>query len=220
MTEPKARALYAQLRDDLIAGTYPPGAHLSENQISSRYGVSRTPAREALARLEHVGLVERVGATLVVPVPTVEQVLDLFDARTLLESAIARYAAERRREGDLLVLRRAADRASEMPGSSSLPDRYLANRAFHEALSDASHNHVLADQQRQLDLRVAALRTTTLATPARWKAANRQHQEIVEAVANGDATAASNAAERHLTDARQLWFDLLRRGRVPGLVGG
>jgi DNA-binding GntR family transcriptional regulator len=218
MVEHKARALYARLRDDLIAGVYSPGEHLSENQVSGRYGVSRTPTREALSHLEHVGLLERVGAALVVPSPTVEGILDLFDVRTLLEGAIARYAAERRREGDLIVLRAAASRGRAVGAESPIRDRYLLNRSFHQTLSQAAHNPVLADQQRQLDLRVAALRTTTLAARGRWEASNHQHDEIVAAVADRDALAAGAAAERHLSDARALWLDLLARDRVPGLM--
>jgi DNA-binding GntR family transcriptional regulator len=219
MGEHKARALYARLRDDLIAGVYPPGERLSENQVSATYGVSRTPTREALGRLEHVGLIERVGINLVVPQPSVEQILDLFDARKLLEGAIARYAADRRREGDLVVLQAAAEAGSRLPPDGQPSMLYHANRAFHEALSDASHNHVLADQQRQLDLRVAALRTTTLLLPGRWAAANTQHMEIAAAIAGRDGDRAAAAAERHLSDARELWLGLIREGLVPGLAG-
>jgi len=217
MREHKARAVYAQLRDDLIAGVYEPGSHLSENQVSARYGVSRTPAREALSRLEHVGLIDRVGTALVVAAPTVEEVLDLFDARTLLETAIARYAAERRREGDLVVLHATVGREQALK-ENDVPERYFANRAFHEALSRAAHNNVLADQQRQLDLRVAALRTTTLASRKRWREALEQHRAIVAAVELGDVEAAASAAEQHMRDARQRWRDLLYRGLVPGLT--
>jgi DNA-binding GntR family transcriptional regulator len=217
VSEPKARALYARLRDDLIAGVYRPGERLSELSVSARYGVSRTPTREALARLEHVGLLERTGSQLVVPAPTVEQVLDLFDARMLLEAAIARYAAERRREADLLVLQAAADRAEALDPGAPAPDHYLANRTFHHALSAAAHNHVLTDQQRQLDLRVAALRATTLILPGRVQIANAQHQAIVAAVVGRDSAQASAAAEAHLRDARELWRELLRTDRVPSL---
>jgi DNA-binding GntR family transcriptional regulator len=217
VTEPKARALFARLRDDLIAGTYQPGEKLTEISVGARYGVSRTPAREALARLEEVGLLERVGATLAVPVPTVEELLDLFDFRTVLESAIARYAAERRREGDLLVLQGAADDCRRLGPDAPAADRYVANRAFHHALSAAAHNKVLTDHQRQLDLRVAALRATSLMAPGRWETSNAQHEEIADAVAGHDATAAAAAGERHLRDARDLWRELVRADRVPAL---
>lgn len=216
MTEPRARALYARLRDDLIAGVYPPGERLSELSVSARYGVSRTPTREALSRLEGIGLLERQGSHLAVPKPTVEDILDLFDARTLLEAAIAGYAAERRREGDILVLQAAAERCESLGAQASVSDRYLANREFHHALSSAAHNTILTDQQGQLDLRVAALRATTLTRPGRAEEAGRQHQEIVAAVIERDKERASSAADRHMRDARELWRDLLRRGRVPG----
>jgi DNA-binding GntR family transcriptional regulator len=217
MTDQKTRALFARLRDDLIAGSYRPGDRLTEQSVGTRYGASRTPAREALARLEQIGLLVRAGAGLIVPTPTVEELLDLCDARTLIDSAIARCAAERRREGDLLTLQAAADAAEALPVDAGAADRYLADQAFHHALAAAGHNTVLADQQRQLELRLAALRATTLMEPGRWASANHQHAEIVAAVAGRDAAASADAARRHLEDARELWRQLVRAGRVPHL---
>jgi len=217
MTDQKTRSLFARLRDDLIAGGYHPGDRLTEQSVAARYGASRTPAREALARLEQIGLLERVGASMVVPRPTVEELLDLCDAHTLIESAIARYAAERRREGDLLRLQSAAETAEALSPEASPLERYLANEAFHHALSAAAHNTVLADQQRQLELRLAALRATTLTEPGRWDAVNRQHTAIVEAVTARDGGGAAEATREHLDAARELWKQLVRAGRVPHL---
>jgi DNA-binding GntR family transcriptional regulator len=212
--ELKTRALYEHLRDDLVAGSFAPGDRLSELQIGLRYGVSRTPVREAFSRLENEGLLDRAGSVLTVPRPSVEEVLDLFDVRISLEGAIARCAAERHREGDLIVLEAAAAKNKALRRDATPDQRFHSNRAFHRALSSAAHNHVLADLQGQLDLRVAALRATTLTAPGRWNVANQQHALIVAAVADGEGDAAAADAERHLRDARELWLDLVRSGRV------
>jgi DNA-binding GntR family transcriptional regulator len=217
VTDQKTRALFARLRDDLIAGTYAPGDRLTEQSVGTRYGASRTPAREALARLEQIGLLVRVGAGLVVPRPTVEELLDLCDAHTLIEAEIARYAADRRREGDLMRLQAAAEAAAALPDDAGVVARYHANQAFHHALSAAGHNTVLADQQRQLELRLAALRATTLTEPGRWESVLPGHAAIVAAVADRDAEAAADATRRHLAEDRRLWRRLVLAGRVPGL---
>jgi DNA-binding GntR family transcriptional regulator len=216
--EPKTQALYERLRDDLVAGAFVAGERLSENQIGQRYGVSRTPVREALGRLENEGLLARSGPVITVPMPTVEEVLDLFDVRITLEGAIARCAAERYREGDLIVLEWAAASLRALPRDATPGDRFYANRAFHRALSGAAHNQVLADLQGQLDLRVAALRATTLTAPGRWESANDQHTQIIVAVTKRDGEVAALAAEEHLRDARRLWLDLVRSGQVPSTM--
>ena len=209
MGEPKAHALYHRFRDDLVAGAWTPGDRISETEVAARYGMSRTPVREALARLEVEGLLARAGHVVTVPAPSVAQVLDLFDARIVLESALARHAAERHREADILVLQGAADRCRALGASPRTTAMYHANRDFHHALGAASQNEVIAGLQRQLDMRVAALRATTLTVPGRWDAALDQHDAIVAAVAAGDRDAAAMAAERHLRDARELWLRLL-----------
>jgi DNA-binding GntR family transcriptional regulator len=218
MGELKTRALYERLRDDLVAGAFVAGERLSENQIGQRYGVSRTPVREALSRLENEGLLDRSGPVITVPMPTVEEVLDLFDVRITLEGAIAGCAAARHREGDLIVLESAAASLRALTDEATPGDRFYANRAFHRALSGAAHNQVLADLQGQLDLRVAALRATTLTAPGRWAAANRQHAQIITAVASRDEEGAALVAQDHLRDARRLWLDLVRSGQVPSTM--
>lgn len=211
MGEPKAHALYGRLRDDFVAGAYVPGDRLSENQVAERYGVSRTPVREALARLEYEGLLVRAGSVVTVAAPSVDQVLDLFDARTKLESEIARCAAQRRREGDLVLLRTASEHCRQLTSTSDATDLYHANREFHHALGRAAHNLVLPDLQRMLDLRVAALRATTLTAAGRWATATAQHDQMLTAVEAGDADAAGAATERHMHDARELWLQRLNR---------
>lgn len=216
----KVQTVYERLRDDLIAGVFPAAERLSEHRIGARYVVSRTPVREAVARLEHEGLLWREGSSVVVPAPTVEQVLDLFDLRIRIEADLAACAARRHREGDLVVLQAAAARVRALDPEAGAAERFLANRAFHLALSAAAHNDILASVQRQLDLRVAALRATTLTSPGRWEQANDQHDELVAAVAAGDANRAAAAAEQHLKDARALWVDLVRAGTIVAASAG
>jgi DNA-binding GntR family transcriptional regulator len=203
--DPKTHALYRQLRRDLGEGAFQPGERLSENHVAERYGVSRTPVREVLARLEAESLLTRVGQIITVPAPTIEQILDLFDTRALLEAAIARCAVERCREGDLVLLRATADRCRRLSPKADPAELYQANRDFHHALALASHNLVLADLQRQLDGRVEALRGTILTARGRWTASVRQHDAVLAAVEARDADTAAAIAAQHLREARELW---------------
>jgi DNA-binding FadR family transcriptional regulator len=125
-------------------------------------------------------------------------VRDLFDARSLPETAIARSAAERRREADLVLLGHAADRCRALFAKAQPAGLFEADRDFHHTVAKAGQNLVIADLQRQLDGWVEALRATTLTAPGRWPASVDQHDQPVAAVGAGDPAAA--AAEQHLRD--------------------
>src|SRR5688500_4429468 len=86
---PKATALYEDLRGDLTNGRWAPGARLSELELVRHYSVSRTPIREALARLEQDGLLERRGSSIYVRERSADEVIDIYRARVYLEGAVA-----------------------------------------------------------------------------------------------------------------------------------
>ncbi|MFF0149515.1 regulatory GntR family protein [Amycolatopsis sulphurea] len=114
----KGFALYIQLRDDVVNGKFPPGTRLSESSLGREYGVSRTPIREAIARLEHDGLLLQQGAYAGVRSRSAEEIIDIYRIRVILEKAIVRDAASRRREVDLIQLRRAFDAEATMASST------------------------------------------------------------------------------------------------------
>src|SRR5580700_237718 len=98
---PKTMALYERLRAALAEEEFAPGARISEIDLCARFEVSRTPIREALARLEQDGLIERRGSALFVRDRTADETIDIYRVRVYLEGAIAFDAAHRRSETDL-----------------------------------------------------------------------------------------------------------------------
>jgi DNA-binding GntR family transcriptional regulator len=210
--------LYERLRDDLVAGRLGEPPVLGEHALSARYGVSRTPVREALVRLEQDGLVERDGRTARHRTRSAEAINDIYRARTWLERAIASDAAERRTEIDLLRLDRAlAAEAAVDPSAATPLELMAANRAFHDALAAAAHNEALLDLQQRLTRHVAQLPATTLSAPGRWPVAHAQHVAIVECVRVGDAASSGRLAEEHLAAARDIRLTQvdLRAGEAP-----
>src|SRR5690625_2611384 len=101
---------YEQLKESIYLGDLEPGQQLIESAVAQSLRVSRTPVREALARLEQDGLVVRTRSGLAVRDRTPGEVLDIYDVRVLLESAAGRAAAERRTNNDILELRQAQRR--------------------------------------------------------------------------------------------------------------
>jgi DNA-binding GntR family transcriptional regulator len=197
--------LFTRLRDDLLEGRLGVEPQLSENALSARYGVSRTPVRESLLRLEQDGLIERNGSTARLRKRSAEEINDIYRARTWIERAIASDAAQRRGEVDLVRLDRAlaAEAAVDTPTATPL-ELVTANRAFHQALALASHNVALLDLQERLTLHVSQVPSTTLTAPGRWQVAHAQHVAIVDCVRAGDAEGAGALAEEHLAAARDI----------------
>ncbi|MWA07029.1 FCD domain-containing protein [Actinomadura sp. LD22] len=208
------RPLHLRICDDLLTGRLTERDRLSENALSARYGVSRTPVREALVRLEQDGLIERNGATARLRIRTAEEINDIYRARAWLEQAIAEDAADRHGELDLLRLQHALEAGAELdPATASPSDLMAANRLFHDALGQAAHNAVLLDLQGRLTMQVARLAETTLSAPGRWPAAHRQHAEILEHVRAGRRADAGRVARRHMDDARDIRLTLSVQAR-------
>jgi DNA-binding GntR family transcriptional regulator len=198
---------YERLRQDIIEGELAPGRPLVEAALAARYRVSRTPVREALRRLEQDGLVERVDRTMRVRLHSAEEILELYEVRTILETAAVRAAAERRTEFDVARLERLLGRmeAPDLPRDRRAP----LNRDFHSALWRAGHNGVLVDTLERLYVHSLRYLHTTLTGQERWEASLRQHREILDAIAGGDGEVAGRRLADHLREARDIRLHLL-----------
>jgi DNA-binding GntR family transcriptional regulator len=198
---------YDAIREQIVEGSLAPGARVGQAELADQLGISRGSVREALRRLAGDGLVEfEVNRGFFVADFGLEVVLERLEARLLLEPQIARLAAGRRTEADLAALRAAIRDERAASTSEAAHD---ASRAFHLALAAATHNEQLwrlvdglwiADVGRRLLAR-------RYATPS-WQADDaREHEEILDAVAAGDAARAEEVVRRHDEDALRHWSD-------------
>jgi DNA-binding GntR family transcriptional regulator len=208
---PKTMALYERLRAGLADDEFPPGARLSEVDLCSRFDVSRTPIREALARLEQDGLIERRGSALFVRDRTADETIDIYRVRVYLEGAIAFDAAHRRSETDLMRLEAAAAQGEQLTGTEDPAMLQAANAAFHRALAMACHNQTLQDLQDRLTAQVAKLPSTTLSFPGRWEASLREHREVLEAIRSQDGERSREIGTRHMNTAAEIRIKLIAR---------
>ena len=210
-TNSTAKTPYALIRDAIFDGTYEPGAPLVELVLAKQYNVSRTPIREALTRLEQDGLVERGNRGLVVRERSPEEILDIYEARLVLEQAVVEAAARRHTKLDAVRIEnamRGCEAATDNPATM-----VEANDAFHRAVWQASHNDALIRLLEQLRMHLARYPGTTLAYPGRWEESLAEHREITAAVLSGDAERAGELSRRHFEHARdvrvKLWEDEL-----------
>jgi DNA-binding GntR family transcriptional regulator len=204
-------ALYERLRAALAEEEFAPGARISEIDLCARFEVSRTPIREALARLEQDGLIERRGSALFVRDRTADETIDIYRVRVYLEGAIAFDAAHRRSETDLMRLEAAAAQGEELDGTEDPALLQAANSTFHRALAGACHNQTLQDLQNRLTAQIAKLPSTTLSFPDRWKASLREHRELIEAIRSQDGERARTVGTQHMNAAAEIRIKLIAR---------
>jgi DNA-binding GntR family transcriptional regulator len=203
----KTYVLYQQVRDRIICGEIKPGAILTEAGLADEYGVSKAPAREALVLLGHEGLVESMPRTgHVVASFTVQDVLETFHLRTILETEAAGLAAERITEEGIAALLRNVDEEFALSEEAHEDDfhekTHKVNMEFHRLIAQASGNRRLADLIKQLmeDMRRMLAFDPRFVTPG-------QHMEIVEALKRGDRAKAEKAMKRHMEQTKSRLLD-------------
>ena len=190
---------YNLILEAIDTGLFKPGDRLVESDLAERFGVSRTPIREALQRLETQSLLARDGRSLIVSTLDHNQMTELYAVRTELEGLAARLAArhatieEVRVLGDLVV----SDR--DLLGDPSALS--WANRRFHKQIHLASHNRYLVQQLDLVHRSMALMVTTSLAVEGRSETALDEHQAIVEAISQRDEERAFRALRDHISGA-------------------
>ena len=192
---------YRTLREDILDWRLAPGTVLAEVEQSERLGISRTPLREALARLASDGLVAAQGGRgLVVTDVSFENIGQLFELRQVLEQESARLAA-RRRDLDVFTALRDEFRAAPDLLADDDPlhaEYYDLVARFDAAVDDATGNAYLVGALRSLRPHLVRIRRVAQDDPARLRAAAGEHLLIVEAIVDGDAELAASATQVHL----------------------
>lgn len=193
------RDAYALVLEAIDVGVYRPGDRLVEVELAERFGVSRTPIREALQRLETQGLLSRDGRSLIVSSLDHNQLAELYVVRAELEGLAARLAAKHASPEEVRVLRDMVAEDQALVDNPSALSR--ANRRFHKQVHLASHNRYLVQQLDLVHRTMALLAVTSLAAQGRGNTALEEHSRIVEAIAAGDGDAADAALQDHISQA-------------------
>jgi len=213
----QADRLADAIADCVLTGEFEPGRRLDEGMLAERYGVSRTPVREALRQLASSGLIDvkpRRGATVAKATPA--ELETLFGAMAEMEATCARLAAmsmtpiERRRLQNL---------QEEMAALVERDDRAAyaaANVGFHTQIYAGAHNEVLADIASALRRRIAPYRRAQFRTDGRLSRSHAEHAAVVNALVACDAAAAHAAMFHHMSLVEDAFgkLDAGLRGRV------
>ncbi|MBI5791131.1 MAG: GntR family transcriptional regulator [Rhodocyclales bacterium] len=198
-----ADRVYNQLRDNIGSHQIRPGERLQEVSLAAQLGVSRTPVREALARLESEGMIVVEGRGFVVPELTDADIAEIYELRFLLEPAAVRCAvAEVTGPGDLASMSSAIDDAIAAEKIDDFRAFLEANSRFHNAWRALVPNRRMSKLLDQYVGHVRFLRVLTLGDPAARKAALTGMKNIHSAFKKRDADAAATAMHKHLEAAR------------------
>lgn len=210
---PQGSGAYRRLLEDIGNGHLAPGARLRETELAERFGISRTPIREAIRQLEADGLVvhmPRQGATI--RVLDYSEVMELYEMRAVLEGTAARLAA---RAASDLELDELETLNSELSQAGDVRTAYELNRQFHMTLLDAAKNRYLIKSVNALQKTLLIIGTSTLAEAERAQQAVKEHADLLVALKARDGVRAEELMRAHIEAAHRVRLKALRARERP-----
>lgn len=200
------------LREAILIGKIPPGTRLRQVQVATDLGISRTPLREALMKLEQEGLIELLPRGGVrVALLNLDEAVELYDIREVLDGLAARLAAGRISERGLRNLERHLKRMEECLTHQDAHSWFVAHVAFHDEIFRVSTNSRLQTLSSVVRLSIQRFHPILLTTPNRLADAYREHREIFEAIRAHDPEAAERVARAHIAHAKEIVLKVIPR---------
>jgi len=196
---------YEAVRRAIVSKALAPGTIVSESSLAARLAVSKTPVREALVRLQMVGLVEADGSRgLRIVLPSEVSIREAYEVRAVLEAGLCRQAAERADELAVEEITMAARRSLDSADREDLAGFKQWDRRFHQAIADAAGNPRLAALTDDARALAGVLRERDVPEVQDAIRCAHQHLAIAEAVADHRGTEAYAASERHVEDVKEM----------------
>ncbi len=199
------RGVYEYLRGRILSGELPPLSQVKEQEVAAQLGLSRTPVREALARLEIEGLIRRgPGRSAIVCPVELDEVDEIYELRAALESLVARRACERATEAEIEEMAATLWRGQERLEAGDLDNITLHTVRFHALLNRSSRSPRLIALLRTLEDRLVSFRFKGMRYPGRAQNAMRQHWGILEGLRRRDLAEMCRWIEAHAEEGRAV----------------
>ena len=188
-----------RLRDDIVSGRIAMGSALSEGALADSLGISRTPIREALMRLQTEGLVKVMPqkGTFVFTVDA-KELKDICDLRTALETMALRFAIKRHADAFAEALDTVVSRMTRARRAGDTAEYLRQDSAYHATIFDYCDNAYLADAYQTIAAKMAALRTQLGGDPEHMRKSYEEHKAIAKAVRGRDVDEALSILEGHI----------------------
>ena len=205
-----ADKLISDIRKEVSSGILKPGDQLEVTALAERFGVSRTPIREAIRTLVESGVLEtRPRKGSFVRVLSAKQLLDLFQVAAELEGMACRLAALSLTKENVDTIERGLAKCTQAAEVQNNAEYAMANLDFHTAIHNASGNDWLIEQLRQLQINLNSYRTMPYEIRGRLKKSTDEHKIICDAILSGDGEHACNLMRDHM---------MLQGKRLPSII--
>ena len=188
------------IRDAILKGTLQPGERVSEPELAERFGISRTPIREAFRQLESEGylqVIPRKGA--VVASLSERDIEEFYAIKSILEGYAARMAAENLTEKDIERLESINEKLQQIAEEGDVKNFFRVHNEFHELFIKAAGNEKLGELISQLVMKFNRLRLSSLSQPGRMEISVQEHKKIINAFKQHDGEQADNLVRRTAT---------------------
>lgn len=196
-----ADQVFEHIENDILSGTYKRGDILTESKLSASLGVSRTPIREALRKLEQEHLIEESGKGAIVIGITDKDLEDIFLIRSQLECLVCKMVAENCPDDILDEIKETVE-LQEFYVQKNDPDRIkLMDNRFHELIYMASGRNIFYEILMPLHKKIQKYRRASVTNTSRAAASAKEHREIYEAIAKKDTEKAYKLSYNHVNNA-------------------
>lgn len=204
--------VYDALRGSIVSKRLAPGTVVAEASIAARLHVSKTPVREALLRLQSIGLVEPDGARgLRVVLPSETAIREAYEVRMVLEEGLCRRAAERASAEERREIRAAAEQSLHCAQTGDISEGFRSwDRAFHRAVNTAADNPRLARLSEDALALASVLRERDVPEVQDAIRCAHQHMQMATAIADGDPDGAAKASSVHVNDVKAMVLSAFR----------
>jgi DNA-binding GntR family transcriptional regulator len=185
------------IREAILKGTLKPGEKVAEPELAERFGISRTPIREAFRQLESEGyltVIPRKGA--VVTALSEQDVQEFYAIKSILEGYAAELAATRLTDKDIEKLQTINHKLRSLAAEGDVKAFFRTHNEFHELFLRASGNQKLVELITQLGLKFIRLRMASLSIPGRMNISVTEHDRLIEAFKNQDGDQAENLVKK------------------------
>jgi DNA-binding GntR family transcriptional regulator len=199
-----------RLRELITRGELAPGARLNERLLTERFGISRTPLREAIKILSSEGLVKLLpNRGAVVTTITCADAEDMFQVMAVLEALGGELACKRASDEDIAQIKELHARMRAFYAEGDLADYFEFNQRIHQKIIDCARNHELTDAYRRISVRIRRARYMANLSKPRWNEAMDEHEEILDALIGRDSERLKSLLAEHLANKSRVIQDWL-----------
>ena len=195
----RTQILLSEIEKLIVNGSMVPGQRLDEMVLAKKYGVSRTPVREAIRALIAIGLVQNTGKQgSQVAKLSISMLIEMFELMAVLEGMCAQLAARRATKNQLFEMQKTHELLEKTFEKGTHKEFYNVNLQFHDLLYNASHTQYLAEETLRLRRRLSPYRMRVTFQPGRMSSTLDEHNKILIAINKGESELAKNEAISHL----------------------